>query len=88
MAERLRVGPMLIQQGRARDAAEVYEELAKWRQDLPEVWAGGARCLLEQRRWQEAADSARKSIEIEGTAEARELLREAMVKLGKGEPNA
>ncbi len=82
VAERLRIGPGLLSQGRFNEAADVYDALLEWRDDLAELWTGRARCLLEARKYKDAADAARKSIELEGTAEARDVLKRAMVAIG------
>ncbi len=79
MAERLRVGRMLQNLGQWRGAEEVYDALCAWDEPLAEAWAGKARCLFEKHAWSEAQDAARKSIEIEPNAEARSILRRAMV---------
>lgn len=79
VAERLRIGPGLLSQGRFREASEVYDALLGWRDDVAEIWTGKARCLFEAKKHSEAAKAARKSIELEATAEAREVLRRAMV---------
>lgn len=78
-AERLRVGRMLVHLGQWRGAEEVYDALVGFEPPLAEAWAGKARCLVEKRSWQEAQDAARRSIEIEPNAEARGILRRAMV---------
>ena len=83
-AERLRMGPLLLAAGRAREATELYETLLAWREDLPEVHAGLARCRLEERDYAGAEEAAKRSLELESTTEARDLLRQAMVAQGKG----
>lgn len=79
MAERLRVAPMFERQGRWRTAEEHWEDLLDWDDVMHEALAGKARCRLEARDWQAAADLARRSIEVEPNVEAREVLRRAMV---------
>jgi len=81
-AERLRVGPALMKTDRWREADEVYDELLKWDDSLAEVWAGHARCRMARKDWQGAAGAARKSLELEATAAARDTLRKAMIQLG------
>ena len=84
-AERLRVGPGLLKQGRWREAAEVYEALLRWDEGLAEGWSGKARCLAERGKYAEAAEAAKKSLELDPTAEAREVLKRAMVRAGGGD---
>lgn len=81
-AERLRIGPALMKTDRWREADEVYNELMKWDDSLAEVWSGHARCRLTRKDYEAAAAAARRSLEIEATARARETLRKAMVGLG------
>ncbi len=81
-AERLRVGPGLLRTDRWSDADDVYGALIKWDDGVAEAWAGHARCRLAKRDYKAAAEAARRSIEIEPTAGARETLRKAMVSLG------
>ena len=83
-AERLRLGPLLLTAGRTREAAEVYDALLAWRDDLPEVHAGRARCFLEARDYGQAEQAAKRSLELEPSKEARDLLRQAMISQGKG----
>ena len=83
-AEQLRIGPLLLAVGRSKEATELYETLLDWRDDLPEVHAGRARCYLEVRDYDGAEQAAKRSLEIEATGEARDLLRQAMVAQGKG----
>lgn len=82
-AERLRIGPGLLKAGRFREAAEVYGALLAWRADLPEVHAGLARCLLEARDLAGAERAAKRSLEIEPTAAARDVLRAALTGQGR-----
>ncbi len=79
MAERVRVAPMFERQGRWRTAEETWDVLLAWDDSMHEAWAGKARCRADAREWQEAADAARRSIDIEPTAEARDVLRRAMI---------
>jgi tetratricopeptide (TPR) repeat protein len=82
--ERLRIGPGLLALDRFREAAEVYEALRRWRNDLPEVHSGRARCLLDAREFAEAEKAAKQSLELAPTKRARDILRDAMVAQGKG----
>ena len=83
-AEGLRLGPLLLAVGRAREAAELYETLLAWRDDLAEIHTGRARCFLEARDYAQAELAAKRSIDLEATKEARDLLRQAMVAQGRG----
>jgi tetratricopeptide (TPR) repeat protein len=82
MAERVRVAPMYERQGRWRTAEELWDALLAWDESMHEAWGGKARCRLEARDWQAAADAARRSIDIEANADARDTLRRAMVESG------
>lgn len=83
MAERVRVAPMFEHQGRWRTAEETWDELLAWDESMHEAWAGKARARVQARDWQGAIDAARRSIDIEPTAEARDALRRAMVESGR-----
>jgi tetratricopeptide (TPR) repeat protein len=82
MAERVRVAPMFEHQGRWKTAEELWDALLGWDEAMHEAWAGKARCRLDGRDWQGAADAAKRSIELEPSAEARDALRRAMVESG------
>ncbi len=82
MAERVRVAPMFERQGRWRTAEDLWDALLAWDESMQEAWAGKARARLEARDWQGAADAARRSIDIEPNAGARDALRRAMVESG------
>ncbi len=83
-AERLRIGPMMLAAGRTQEATDLYERLLSWRDDLPEVHSGRARCYLDVRDYDGAEQAAKRSLELEATKEARDLLRQAMIAQGKG----
>lgn|GEM_PF-3698582 len=83
-AERLRVGPLLIEERRLEEAADVFRTLQAWRDDLPQIWEGVSRIELFEKRYVEAEQAARRAIELGGGGTARDLLRQAMVHTASG----
>lgn len=83
MAERIRIGPMLVRERQFRDGLEVYQALAKHDPDEPTFQVGLARCALETRKLEVADLAARRAVEQGAGQVARDLLREVMMRSGR-----
>jgi len=83
MAERIRIGPMLVRDRQFRDGLAIYRALAAHDPDEVTFQVGLARCALETRELEEADIAARRAVEGGAGQVARDLLREVMMRSGK-----
>ncbi len=83
VAERIRIGPMLVRERQFIDGRAVYEVLADRDPTEPTFQVGLARCALETRKLDMADIAARRAVDLGAGQVARDLLREVMMRSGR-----
>ena len=85
MAERIRIGPMLVRERQFHDGREVYAALVDHDPQEATFQVGLARCALETRQLDIADVAARRAVEQGAGPVARDLLREVMMRSGRSD---
>jgi len=83
VAERIRIGPMLVRERQFVDGRELYTALVERDPDEATFQVGLARCALETKKLDVADVAARKAVQQGAGQVARDLLREVLMRSGK-----